>query len=108
MSEPTSILIDTIEKQVVEWKFSQYDLNKDNLLQIKEVNALRRLVKKFIKPRSCAKRFLKFCDPDRNKLIERQEWSICLGVDINSECLFQSSMYFYTIILYVLIKKNIG
>ncbi|XP_052276093.1 SPARC-related modular calcium-binding protein 1-like isoform X4 [Dreissena polymorpha] len=77
-------LIDTIEKQVVEWKFSQYDLNKDNLLQIKEVNALRRLVKKFIKPRSCAKRFLKFCDPDRNKLIERQEWSICLGVDINN------------------------
>ncbi|XP_052766737.1 SPARC-related modular calcium-binding protein 1-like isoform X9 [Mya arenaria] len=76
-------LMDTLEKQVVEWKFSQYDSNGDNLLQIKEVNGLKRLVKKFIKPRSCAKRFLKFCDPDKNKLIERQEWSICLGVDIN-------------------------
>ncbi|WAR18335.1 SMOC1-like protein [Mya arenaria] len=78
-------LMDTLEKQVVEWKFSQYDSNGDNLLQIKEVNGLKRLVKKFIKPRSCAKRFLKFCDPDKNKLIERQEWSICLGVDINNE-----------------------
>lgn len=77
--------MDTLEKQVVEWKFSQYDDNNDNLLQRKEVNSLRRLVKKFIKPRSCAKRFLKFCDPDKNKVIERREWSLCLGVDINND-----------------------
>lgn len=70
---------------MVEWKFSEYDNNKDDLLQRKEVSGLRRLVKKFIKPRSCAKRFLKFCDPDNDKLIRRQEWSLCLGVDINSE-----------------------
>lgn len=70
---------------MVEWKFTEYDINGDNYLQIKEVNSLRRLVKKFIKPRSCAKRFLKFCDPDKNKLIERREWSRCLGVDLNSE-----------------------
>ncbi|XP_060563291.1 SPARC-related modular calcium-binding protein 1-like isoform X2 [Ruditapes philippinarum] len=76
-------LMEPLEKQVVEWKFSHYDSNNDDLLQRKEVSALRRLVKKFIKPRSCAKRFLKFCDKDKDKLIKRQEWSICLGVDIN-------------------------
>lgn len=70
---------------MVEWKFDQYDTNADNLLQMKEVNSLRRLVKKFIKPRSCAKRFLKFCDPDKSKEIERREWSTCLGVELNSE-----------------------
>jgi len=85
ISDSRDPLIDTLEKQVVEWKFSEYDKNSDNLLQINEVSSLKRLVKKFIKPRSCAKRFLKFCDPDKNKLIERQEWSLCLGVDINSE-----------------------
>ncbi|XP_060563303.1 SPARC-related modular calcium-binding protein 1-like isoform X13 [Ruditapes philippinarum] len=78
-------LMEPLEKQVVEWKFSHYDSNNDDLLQRKEVSALRRLVKKFIKPRSCAKRFLKFCDKDKDKLIKRQEWSICLGVDINND-----------------------
>ena len=81
----TGGLYDSLERRVVEWKFTQYDTNDDNLLQIKEVNALRRLVKKFIKTRSCAKRFLKFCDPDKSKEIERREWSTCLGVELNSE-----------------------
>ncbi|XP_045178525.2 SPARC-related modular calcium-binding protein 1-like isoform X11 [Mercenaria mercenaria] len=76
-------LMEPLEKKVVEWKFSHYDNNNDDLLQRKEVSALRRLVKKFIKPRSCAKRFLKFCDQDKDTLIRRQEWSLCLGVDIN-------------------------
>ncbi|XP_045178464.2 SPARC-related modular calcium-binding protein 1-like isoform X3 [Mercenaria mercenaria] len=78
-------LMEPLEKKVVEWKFSHYDNNNDDLLQRKEVSALRRLVKKFIKPRSCAKRFLKFCDQDKDTLIRRQEWSLCLGVDINND-----------------------
>lgn len=88
---------DSLEKRVVEWKFTEYDTNDDNVLHIKEVSALRRLVKKFIKPRQCAKRFLKFCDPNKDKYIERSEWSMCLGVDLNSEystteCLFDKNL----------------
>ena len=35
-SESDSIL-DTPEKRVIEWKFSELDINKDNLLRKKEV-----------------------------------------------------------------------
>lgn len=78
-------VIDTLDKKVVEWKFSQYDKDFDNQLSRIEVKSLRRLVKKFIKPRACAKSFLKYCDSDHNKYIERGEWSLCLGVDITKD-----------------------
>lgn len=78
-------VMDTLDKKVVEWKFSQYDKDTDNQLSRREVKALRRLVKKFIKPRACAKSFLKYCDADHNKFIERGEWSLCLGVDITKD-----------------------
>ena len=78
-------VMDTLDKKVVEWKFSEFDKDTDNRLSRKEVKSLRRLVKKFIKPRACAKSFLKYCDSNHDKFIERREWSLCLGVDINSE-----------------------
>ncbi|KAL3872826.1 hypothetical protein ACJMK2_036024 [Sinanodonta woodiana] len=76
-------VIDTLEKRVVEWKFTQLDKDSDSALRRKEVKTLRRMVKKVIKPRACAKQFIKNCDSDNNKLISRKEWSLCLGVDIN-------------------------
>ncbi|KAK3591613.1 hypothetical protein CHS0354_013797 [Potamilus streckersoni] len=77
-------VIDTLEKRVVEWKFTQLDKDSDSALRRKEVKTLRRMVKKVIKPRACAKQFIKNCDSDNNKLISRKEWSLCLGVDINN------------------------
>ncbi|KAL4237371.1 SPARC-related modular calcium-binding protein 1 [Mactra antiquata] len=82
-----------LAEQVVEWKFSHYDDNSDSLLQRKEVNALRRLVKKFIKPRSCAKRFLKFCDNDNDKVITKREWSLCLSTDLNRKELQETTTH---------------
>ncbi|XP_013385317.1 SPARC-related modular calcium-binding protein 1 isoform X3 [Lingula anatina] len=81
-SDSDSIL-DTHEKRVTEWKFSELDRDKDNQLKSRETRNLRKMVKKLVKPRSCAKKFLKFCDTDNNKKISNQEWSICLGVDVN-------------------------
>lgn len=76
---------DNHEKRVAEWKFSQLDKNKDNKLRRKEVRALKRMVKKVIKPRSCAKTFISYCDFDQNKRIEPREWTSCLGVYTNGE-----------------------
>ncbi|XP_060072241.1 SPARC-related modular calcium-binding protein 1-like isoform X2 [Ylistrum balloti] len=75
-------LLSSMEKRVVDWKFSQLDRNNDNRLRRREVRSLKRMVKKVIKPRACARNFAKYCDLDQNKRIERREWSICLGVDI--------------------------
>lgn len=46
------------------------------------------MVKKVIKPRACAKTFISYCDLDQNKRIEREEWTLCLGVDINSKYIY--------------------
>ncbi|XP_069117946.1 SPARC-related modular calcium-binding protein 1-like isoform X2 [Argopecten irradians] len=81
---PGNPLISSTEKRVVDWKFSQLDKNNDNKLRRREVRSLKRMVKKVIKPRACARNFAKYCDLDQNKRIERREWIKCLGVDIKS------------------------
>ena len=78
-------LLDTPEKRVIEWKFSELDSDKDNQLKSKEIRSLKRMVKRLVKPRSCARNFVKYCDLDQDKRIARSEWSVCLGVDINSK-----------------------
>ncbi|XP_055925827.1 SPARC-related modular calcium-binding protein 1-like isoform X3 [Argiope bruennichi] len=76
-------LRDTHEKQVIQWKFDQLDDNGDEFLKKKELRDLRRMAKKIVKPKMCAKTFAKFCDLDQDKKISRSEWSVCVGVDIN-------------------------
>ncbi|GFT00466.1 SPARC-related modular calcium-binding protein 1, partial [Nephila pilipes] len=78
-------LRDTHEKQVIQWKFDQLDDNGDTYLKKKELRDLRRMAKKIVKPKLCAKSFAKFCDLDQDKKISRSEWSVCVGVDINNE-----------------------
>ncbi|CAH1791141.1 unnamed protein product [Owenia fusiformis] len=71
------------EKRVIEWKFTTLDKNKDEKLKSKETRSLKRLVKKLVKPKACARNFIKHCDEDKNDEINKREWSICLGVDSN-------------------------
>ena len=78
-------LLDTPEKRVIEWKFSELDTKKDNKLRRREVRPLKRMIKKLVKPKACAKTFDQYCDLDQDNTITRSEWSVCLGVDINSE-----------------------
>ncbi|XP_042896408.1 SPARC-related modular calcium-binding protein 1 isoform X2 [Parasteatoda tepidariorum] len=78
-------LRDTYEKQVIQWKFDQLDGNNDSFLKKKELRDLRRMAKRIVKPKMCAKTFAKFCDLDQDKKISRSEWSVCVGVDINNE-----------------------
>ncbi|XP_035214941.1 SPARC-related modular calcium-binding protein 1-like isoform X3 [Stegodyphus dumicola] len=76
-------LRDTHEKEVVQWKFDQLDDNGDSYLKKKELRDLRRMTKRIVKPKVCAKTFAKYCDLDQDKKISRSEWSVCVGVDIN-------------------------
>lgn len=81
-------MLTSLEKRVVLWKFSELDRNGDNKLRRREVRNLKRVVKKLIKPRACAKNFVKYCDLDQNKRIERREWTLCLGKDISSKYIY--------------------
>ncbi|KDR07744.1 SPARC-related modular calcium-binding protein 1, partial [Zootermopsis nevadensis] len=73
------------DRQVLDWKFSVMDKDKDNFLEKPEYRDLRRLVKKAMKPKRCAKTFTKLCDLDNDQRISREEWASCLGLDFNHE-----------------------
>lgn len=70
------------EKVIVMWKFGELDANKDEELRFKEIRKFGKMVKKLIKPKSCARQFLEFCDKNTDQVIEKAEWTLCLGVDI--------------------------
>ncbi|XP_076346644.1 SPARC-related modular calcium-binding protein 1-like isoform X2 [Tachypleus tridentatus] len=72
-------------QRVIRWKFDQLDTNKDNVLGKREVRDLRRMAKKIIEPRQCAKTFVRHCDFDHDKNISQVEWSKCLVTDISKE-----------------------
>lgn len=78
-------LLDSQEKRAIEWKFTELDRNGDHDLDKKELQALRRMLKKVVRPRSCARTFSRACDQNLDRRISRSEWSLCLGVDMNNE-----------------------
>lgn len=79
---------DTHEKRVVQWKFDQLDSDGDSALHRSEVRDLRRMARRIVRPRVCARTFAKFCDLDQDRRISRAEWAVCVGVDINSKYSF--------------------
>ncbi|KAI4470178.1 secreted modular calcium-binding protein [Holotrichia oblita] len=71
--------------KVLDWKFQQMDKNNDNMLDKDEYKDLKKIVKKAVKPKRCAKTFSKACDVNEDEFIGRQEWADCLtrdGIDV--------------------------
>ena len=81
----TDTILDTHEKRVSDWKFSELDVNKDGELRKKELRSLKRMVKMLVEPRSCARNFDHYCDMNQSGMVTQKEWSVCLGVDVNSK-----------------------
>lgn len=77
--------LNSTELRVVEWKFSELDLDHDNTLSFRELRSLRRVVRRVVRPRECARRFAKRCDSNKNRRLERKEWSLCMGINIGGE-----------------------
>lgn len=66
---------------VLEWEFKRLDHDHNNVLDKTEYRDLRKIVKKAVKPRRCAKSFAKACDMNRDQLIGSREWTDCLSRD---------------------------
>lgn len=77
--------LNSTELRVVEWKFSELDLDHDNTLSFRELRSLRRVVRRVVRPRECARRFAKRCDSNKNRRLERKEWSLCMGINTGGE-----------------------
>lgn len=70
-----------VDKVVLEWEFKRLDRDHNDLLDKSEYRDLRKIVKKAVKPKRCAKSFAKACDMNRDQFISNQEWADCLSRD---------------------------
>ncbi|XP_046733851.1 SPARC-related modular calcium-binding protein 2 isoform X2 [Diprion similis] len=68
-------------ERVLSWKFMTLDKNADGFLDRDEYRELRRLARKAVRPRKCARTFARTCDLNRDVKLSRQEWSACLALD---------------------------
>ncbi|XP_061933709.1 SPARC-related modular calcium-binding protein 1 isoform X2 [Apis cerana] len=68
-------------ERVLSWKFITLDKNGDGYLDRTEYKELRRLAKKAVKPKKCARTFARTCDLNRDLKLSRQEWGACLAND---------------------------
>ena len=56
------------------------DTNFDRLLHRKDIRVVKRLIKKIVRPTSCAKTFDIYCDLDGDSKVTLKEWTLCLGI----------------------------
>ncbi|XP_006814758.1 SPARC-related modular calcium-binding protein 1-like isoform X1 [Saccoglossus kowalevskii] len=73
--------VDSVNQNVIDWKFSELDTNADSELDKKELKTITKMIKKIVEPRTCARNFAKYCDLDQDGSITNGEWAVCLGVD---------------------------
>ena len=69
---------------MIEWKFDQLDKNKDEILKRRETRTIKRMVRKLIQPKACARMFLEYCDSDGDRMIKKKEWTYCLNTNASS------------------------
>ncbi|KYM97970.1 SPARC-related modular calcium-binding protein 1 [Cyphomyrmex costatus] len=68
-------------ERVLSWKFVKLDQNADGYLDKTEYKELRRLAKKAVRPKKCARTFARTCDLNRDLKLSKQEWGACLAND---------------------------
>lgn len=67
--------------KAAERKFRELDRNQDLSLDSTEYRDFKRLLKRIISPKSCARIFVRLSDTDGDELISLREWNVSLGLD---------------------------
>lgn len=75
------LLGDKEVERVLSWKFATLDKDGDGYLNRAEYKELRRLAKKAVRPKKCARTFARTCDLNRDLKLSKQEWGACLVND---------------------------
>ncbi|XP_008216799.1 SPARC-related modular calcium-binding protein 1 isoform X1 [Nasonia vitripennis] len=68
-------------ERVLSWKFGSLDKDGDGYLDRDEYKELRRLAKKAVRPKKCARTFARTCDLNQDLRLSRAEWGACLAND---------------------------
>lgn len=75
----------TLEERVVHWYFAQLDNNSSHDINKKELKPLKRYLKKKAKPKKCARKFIDYCDLNKDRTLSLLELKGCLGVSKEGE-----------------------
>ncbi|XP_029350214.1 SPARC-related modular calcium-binding protein 1 isoform X1 [Echeneis naucrates] len=70
----------TLEERVVHWYFAQLDNNGSHDINKKELKPFKKYLKKKAKPKKCSRKFIDYCDLNKDRAITLQELKGCLGV----------------------------
>ncbi|XP_035023057.1 SPARC-related modular calcium-binding protein 1 isoform X1 [Hippoglossus stenolepis] len=70
----------TLEERVVHWYFAQLDNNSSHDINKKELKPFKKYLKKKAKPKKCSRKFIDYCDLNKDRAISLQELKGCLGV----------------------------
>ncbi|XP_071354544.1 SPARC-related modular calcium-binding protein 1 isoform X5 [Trachinotus anak] len=70
----------TLEERVVHWYFAQLDNNGSHDINKKELKPFKKYLKKKAKPKKCSRKFIDYCDLNKDRAISLQELKGCLGV----------------------------
>ncbi|XP_052432966.1 SPARC-related modular calcium-binding protein 1 [Carassius gibelio] len=76
LSSPASFL----SVQSVRLYFTLLDADADGLLSEREARPLRLLLRRTLRPRRCAKKFMQFCERNADRRLSAQELTSCLGI----------------------------
>lgn len=66
--------------QSVRLYFTLLDADADGLLSEREARPLRLLLRRTLRPRRCAKKFMQFCERNADRRLSAQELTSCLGI----------------------------
>ncbi|RXN24243.1 SPARC-related modular calcium-binding 1-like protein [Labeo rohita] len=66
--------------QTLRLYFTRLDADADGLLSERESRPLRLLLRRTLRPRRCAKKFMQFCDGNADRRLSAQELTSCLGI----------------------------
>uniref|UniRef100_A0A4W6BMD3 SPARC related modular calcium binding 1 n=1 Tax=Lates calcarifer TaxID=8187 RepID=A0A4W6BMD3_LATCA len=75
----------TLEERVVHWYFAQLDNNGSHDINKKELKPFKKYLKKKAKPKKCSRKFIDYCDLNKDRAISLQELKGCLGVSKEGE-----------------------
>lgn len=70
---------------MVHWYFAQLDNNGSHDINKKELKPFKKYLKKKAKPKKCSRKFIDYCDLNKDRAISLQELKGCLGVSKEGE-----------------------
>ena len=76
----------SFNSEVATWFFQSIDGNDDNQLNRKEAKAVRKAFRKKVKPKKCLRKYMRYCDKNKNKKVSQDEFLTCLH-GTNGKCL---------------------